>query len=40
MGDLQAIREEQRVLSHRSKDHEDKIQALEKIHPEGRHAAK
>lgn len=36
-GELKGIREEQTVQSGRSSDHEDRISALEKIHPQYQH---
>jgi hypothetical protein len=37
MGELQAIREEMVLISHKSADHEDRIEELETIHPDGKH---
>ena len=37
MGELKAIREEQTLLAHRLPDHEDRLEKLEKIHPDYRH---
>ena len=37
MGELKTIREEQILLSHRTSDHEDRLEKLEKIHPSYQH---
>jgi len=34
MGELKAIREEHATQSHRLSNHEDRIETLEKLHPE------
>jgi predicted nuclease with TOPRIM domain len=39
MGELKAIREEQVIGSHQLGNHEDRLERLEKIHPQGQHAA-
>lgn len=38
MGELQTIRQEIKALSHRQSIHSDQIEALEGIHPGGKHA--
>lgn len=37
MGELKTSREEQIVLSHQSTDHRERLEALEDIHPRGKH---
>lgn len=37
MGEVKTIREEVTLVAYRSSDHTDRIEALEKIHPDGRH---
>jgi len=37
MGKLKKIEEELAVISEHSRDHSDRIEALEKIHPRGKH---
>lgn len=39
MGELQAIRQEHTLMSHRLSDHEDRVASLEKIHPDGQHSS-
>ncbi len=40
MGKLTAIEEEKTVSAHQTRGHEDRITALEEIHPEGQHTQK
>ena len=37
VGELQAMREENTIGSHQISDHEDRIENLENIHPQGQH---
>lgn len=39
MGELKTSREEQVVLSYQSSDHRKRVEALEEIHPNGKHAS-
>ena len=38
MGELKAIREKQTLITHRSANHEDRLEKLEAIHPSYQHA--
>jgi len=38
VGELKTIREEIVLISHKSSDHEERINELELIHPAGKHA--
>lgn len=38
IGELQTMRNEHIITGHQVSDHEDRLEALEKIHPHGTHA--
>lgn len=37
MKELEAIRDEQTIISHQTSSHEDRLEVLERIHPGGSH---
>lgn len=39
LGEIVSTREEMIAISHRTSDHEDRLEDLEKIHPKGKHTS-